>query len=118
MPPSGSKRLGRESKWNRMMHLSCPDKPVGRDAFDKKTAKAPDDDGAMIAALIDGAAEKKMNMELVAALAADAMTSSGKGGQRGCNIERTSSLKAQKEQGRSGKASHTVSLSLPSLPLF
>ena len=41
--------------------------------FDKKAAEAPDDDGAMIASLIDGAAEKKKDMELVAALAADAM---------------------------------------------
>ena len=32
-----------------------------------------EDDGAMIASLIDGEAEKKIDMELVAALAADAM---------------------------------------------
>jgi hypothetical protein len=42
-----------------------------------------DDDGVMIAHLIDGAAEKNMDMELVAALAADAMTpSSGAGDKR------------------------------------
>jgi len=59
-------------------HLSLEDDEL----FDKKAAEAPDDDGAMIASLIDGAAEKNMDMELVAALAADAMTPSGKGGQR------------------------------------
>ena len=59
-------------------HLSLEDDEL----FDKKAAEAPDDDGAMIASLIDGAAEKKKDMELVAALAADAMTPSGKGGQR------------------------------------
>ena len=42
-----------------------------------------DDDGVMIAHLIDSAAEKNMDMELVAALAADAMTpSSGAGDKR------------------------------------
>eukprot|EP00802_Teleaulax_amphioxeia_P007175 Tamp_07181.p2 GENE.Tamp_07181~~Tamp_07181.p2 ORF type:complete len:303 (-),score=89.71 Tamp_07181:1644-2528(-) len=59
-------------------HLSLEEDEL----FDKKSADAPDDDGAMIASLIDGAAEKNMDMELVAALAADAMTPSGKGGQQ------------------------------------
>ena len=59
-------------------HLSLEDDEL----FDKKSADTPDDDGAMIASLIDGAAEKNMDMELVAALAADAMTPSGKGGQQ------------------------------------
>jgi hypothetical protein len=35
--------------------------------------EAPDDDGTMISSFIDGASEKKIDMELVAALAADAM---------------------------------------------
>ena len=55
-------------------HLSLEDELGG-------AGHAPDDDGVMIASLIDGAAEKNMDLELVAALAADAMTPSAQGGK-------------------------------------
>jgi hypothetical protein len=64
-------------------HLSLEDNELrGSDELGSSVEAPADDDGVMIASLIDGAAEKNMDMELVAALAADAMTPASKGAQR------------------------------------
>lgn len=64
-------------------HLSLEDNELrGSDELGGSVEAPADDDGVMIASLIDGAAEKNMDMELVAALAADAMTPASKGAQR------------------------------------
>ena len=55
---------------------------LGSDELGGSVQAPANDDGVMIASLIDGAAEKNMDMELVAALAADAMTPASKGAQR------------------------------------
>jgi len=57
-------------------HLSLQEEDL------RGSGEGADDDGVMIAHLIDGAAEKTMDMELVAALAADAMTPSSGAGEK------------------------------------
>ena len=54
-------------------HLSLEDNELrGSDELGGSVEAPADDDGVMIASLIDGAAEKNMDKQLVAALAADA----------------------------------------------
>ena len=56
--------------------------------------EAPEDDGEMIAGLIDGAAEKNLDEELVAALAADALSPAAKAPQSSLDRSGTDSVLA------------------------